>query len=340
MKISNGSLPGSMKSWSFWTWVALTVIFLAIAGCGGGASTTTNDDPVAAQCIPGDPSTAAECGTLFVGLTDADGAVLSYSVDVLSLTLEKADGAMVETMPTNTRINFSEYVNMTELMSVATMPPGTYVAGTITLDYSNAEVFVDAAGSAKAATVVDADGNALTQTSLKIVLPESDRLFISKGSASFLSVDFDLEASHTVDVVPTPALATAEPFIVAEIDPVDTKEIRVRGRLIEVNESEMWYAVRVRPFHDRATDFGRMRVHVTDDTECEVNEESYKGSECLRALNAAGEGTLTVAQGALNVADRRFTAKIVLAGSSVPGDRKDAAKGTIILRILNDFFIR
>ncbi len=340
MKISTGCLPGSIKSQSFWTWVALTVIVLAIAGCGGGASTTTNDDPVAAQCIPDDPSTAAECGTLYVGLTDADGDFLSYSVDVLSLTLEKADGATVETMPTNTRINFSEYVNMTELMSVATMPPGTYVAGTITLDYSNAEVFVDAAGSAKAATVVDADGNALTQTSLKIVLPESDRLFISKGSASFLSVDFDLEASHTVDVVPTPALATAEPFIVAEIDPVDTKEIRVRGRLIEVNEAEMWYAVRIRPFHDRTTDFGRMRVHVTDDTECEVNEESYKGSECLRALDAAGQGTATVAQGTLNVGDRKFTANIVLAGSSVPGDRTDAAKGTIIGRVGNEFVLR
>ncbi len=340
MKILTGCLPGSVKSQSFWTWVALTVIVLAIAGCGGGASTTTNDNPVAAQCIPADPSTAAECGTLLVGLTDADGDFLSYSVDVLSLTLENADGAIINAMPANTRINFSEYVDMTELMSVATMPPGTYVAGTITLDYSNAEIFVDANGAAKAASVVDANGNTMTQTSLKIVLPDSDRLFISKGRASFLSVDFDLEASHTVDIVPTPALATAEPFIVAEVDPVDTKEIRVRGRLIEVDEADMWYAVRVRPFHDRVTDFGRMRVYVTDDTECEVNEESFKGGECLRALDAAGEGTYTIANGSLNIGDRQFTANIVLAGSSVPGDHRDAAKGTIIGRVGNDFVLR
>ncbi len=341
MKISNGCLPGGIKTQTFWIWVALTVVVLAIAGCGGGASTVANDDPVAAECIPGDPSTSTECGTLYVGLTDADGDFLSYSVDVLSLTLEKANGATVETMPTSTRINFSEYVNLTELMSVATMPPGTYVAGTITLDYSNAEIFVDSAGAAKAATVIDADGNALTQTALKIVLPESDRLFITKGRASLLTVDFDLEASHTVDVVPTPALATAEPFIVAEIDPVDTKDIRVRGRLIEVNEAEMWYAVRVRPFHDRANDFGRMKVNVTDDTEFDVNNEHYKGgAEGLRALNAAGEGTLTVAQGSLNVADREFTANIVLAGSSVPGERKDAAKGTVIGRSGNELIVR
>ena len=340
MKISNGCLPGRFKSHSFWIWVALTVIVLTIVGCGGGASTVTNDDPVAAECIPGDPSTVAECGTLYVGLTDAEGDFLSYSVDILSLTLEKASGAIVETMPNSTRINFSEYVNLTELMSVATVPPGTYVAGTITLDYSNADVFVDSNGAAKAATVIDADGNALTQTALKIVLPERDQLFITRGRASLLTIDFDLEASHTVDVVPTPALAMSEPFIVAEIDPVDTKDIRVRGRLIEVNETEMWYTVSVRPFHDRASDFGRMKVNVTDDTEFEVNGEPYKGSEGLQALNAAGDGTITVAQGSLNVADRMFTANIVLAGTSVPGIGFDAVKGIVIGRNGNDLVVR
>ena len=340
MKISNGCLPGSIKSHSFWTWVALTVVVLSIVGCGGGASTVTNDDPVAAECNPGDPSTFAACGTLYVGLTDAEGDFLSYSVDVLSLTLEKANGAIVQTLPNSTRINFAEYVNLTELMSVANVPPGTYVAGTITLDYSNAEVFVDANGAAKAATVIDADGNALTQTALKIVLPERNQLFITRGRVSLLTLDFDLEASHTVDVVPTPALATSEPFIVAEIDPVDTKDIRVRGRLIEVNETEMWYAVRVRPFHDHANDFGRMKVNVTDDTEFEVNDEPYKGGAGLEALNAAGEGTITIAQGSLNVADREFTANIVLAGTSVPGIGFDAVKGVVIGRSGNELIVR
>jgi hypothetical protein len=341
MKSTTPCLPNSIKSLSFWSWVALTVVALSLAGCGDGASTTANNDvPVAAECIPSDPSTAAECGILLLGMTDTDGEFMSYSVDVMSLTLEKADGATVQVLPNSTRINFSEYVDLTELTSVSNVPPGIYTSGTITFDYTNAEVYVDANGVAKAATVIDADGNALGQTSLKIVLPENDRLAITRGRTSFLTVDFDLAASHTVDIVPTPALATAEPFIVAEIDPVDTKEIRVRGRMVAVNEAEMWYSVRVRPFHDRVNDFGPMRVYVTDDTECEINEESYMGTECLRALNAAGEGTLTVAQGPLNQGDRRFTANIFLAGSSVPGDRKDAAKGTIIARSGNELVLR
>ena len=340
MKISTRCLPGGIKSQSFWSWVALTIIILALAGCGGGASTTAVDDPVAAVCIPSDPSTAAECGTVLVGMTDADGDFMNYSVDVLSISLEKADGTSVQAMPNSARINFSEYADLAELTSVATVVPGTYVSGMITLDYSNAEVFVDANGMSKAATVIDAAGVPLGQTTLKIMLPSNDRLLVTKGNTSLLTVDFDLDASHTVDIDSTPALATAEPYIVAEVNPVDTKEIRVRGRLIDVNEAESWYSVAVRPFHDRVNDFGRIRVYLTDDTECEVNTESYKGSDCLRALNAAGQGNLTVAQGALNIGDKKFTANIILAGSSVPGDRKDAAKGTIIARDGNELLLR
>lgn len=340
MTISSHCLPGSIKFRCFCNWLALTIIVLAVAACGG-ADTAGNAKPGIADCVPGDPSMSADCGTLLLGMTDADGDFLSYTVDVLSLTLEKANGVIVETMPATTRINFSEYVDMTELLSVATVPPGAYVAGTITIDYSDSEIFVDSAGNTKEAIVVDKDGKALTRTVLKIILPESDRLLITRGRASFLTVDFDLEASHDVDIVPTPALATAEPFIVAEINPLDSKDIRVRGRLLEVNQTEMWYAVAVRPFYDRANDFGRMKVNVTDDTEFEIDDVSYKGGqEGLRALDAAGPGTLTVAQGTLNLADREFIADIVLAGASVPGNGRDAARGTVIARSGDDLMVR
>jgi hypothetical protein len=41
-----------------------------------------------------------------------------------------------------------------------------------------------------------------------------------------LQLDFDLDASHTVDVAPTPAEAVTEQFILAEVFPVDEKDIR------------------------------------------------------------------------------------------------------------------
>jgi hypothetical protein len=312
---------------------------MLMAACSGGSSTTSQPQ-VALECDPNDPSTIDECGTLYVGLTDADGDFLSYSVNVVSLQLEKADGTLIETLPNNTRIDFAQYVELTEFVSAATLPPGTYVAGNITLDFSDAEVMVEENGVAKVATVVDDQGIPLAQTTLKIMLADRDRLFIARGRPSLLVVDFDLRASHSVDIVATPAIATAEPFIVAEIDPVDQKDLRVRGPLISVSEDEMTYTIALRPFHHRHGDFGRVRVHVTDTTEFEVDEIEYIGAEGLRALNAAGQGTPTVAHGTLNVAEREFTADIVLAGSSVPGSDRDAIKGNVIARSGNELIVR
>jgi len=320
---------------------ALVVAASLLGACGGGGTASNAPQPApVAVCDPADPATQSACGTLLVGLTDADGDFLSYTVDVLSLTLERADGAVVEVLPRATRTDFSQYVDLTEFVSVATVPPGVYVAGTIRLDYTNAEIFVEDGDAAREAVVVDGDGNALQATALRIKLADRDQLLINRATTSLLTVDFDLDASHTVDLGTMPATAVAEPFIVAELDPVDEKEIRVRGRYIEANEAEMYYTVALRPFHDRHGDFGRMRVYVNGDTDCEIDGDEFSGSECLRALQAAGTGTMTVAQGTLNVATRRFTAAFLLGGSSVPGNGLDAAEGHVISRRDDDFVVR
>jgi hypothetical protein len=323
-------------------WLALIASALMLTACSGGSNTTNNPDPVpsAATCSPSDPSTAAECGTLLLGLTDADGDFDSYSVDVVSIQLERANGSVFEALPARTRIDFTQYVDLTEFVLAATVQPGVYVGGSITLDYSDAEVFVEVGEDSKEAMVVDGAGAPLGQTTVNIRLADRDRLLITRGRASLLTLDFDLEASHTVDIVPTPAIAVAEPFIVAEVDPVDSKDIRVRGLFVDANEAELYYTVAIRPFHDRVNDFGRAKVNVTDETEFEVNGDMFQGVEGLRALTAAGPGTLTVAQGTLDVGDRAFTANIVLAGSSVPGSDTDAIKGNVISRTENELTIR
>ncbi|MEX2122738.1 MAG: hypothetical protein WD795_02515 [Woeseia sp.] len=341
MTLSNDGLPRGAGCGATWTVAALLILTLFLGACGGGGSATkAGGNPAAMQCIPGDPSTAGECGTLLLGLTDADGDFLSYTVDVVSLELERANGAVVEVLPQSTRIDFAGYVDLTEIVTAASVPPGTYVAGTIALDYSAAEVFVEADGSAKAATVVDMDGNPLQRVEVRVVLAERDGLVITRGLPALLTVDFDLAASHTVDIAPTPAIAAAEPFMLAEIDPVDSKDIRLRGVFIEADEAAMTYTVALRPFFDRVGDFGRVQVHVTEETEFEVDGDAWLGLEGLRALEAAGAGTLTVAQGALDVAARELTAALVLAGESVPGSGRDAVKGNVIAREGDQLIVR
>ena len=201
-------------------------------------------------------------------------------------------------------------------------------------------MFVEADGGAREALVVDADGVALAETTLKITLSDRNQLVVTRGRPALLTVDFDLAASHMVDVTQTPALATSEPFVVAEIDPVDSKDIRLRGVLLSVDEAAMTYTVALRPFHRHTGDYGRVTVNVTKDTEYEVNGEVFVGSAGLSALSDAGTGTLTVAQGTLNVAEREFTADVVLAGSSVPGSDTDAVRGNIIARDGNELTVR
>ncbi|HEY5642471.1 MAG TPA: hypothetical protein VIS31_06305 [Woeseiaceae bacterium] len=318
----------------------LLTAMLLLAACGGGADTAATPPQPSAQCDPADPATFAECGTVMVALTDADGDFLNYTVDVLSLTLETANGRIIETLPQRSRINFTDYVDLSELVTIATIPPGTYVSGTIRLDYGGAEVFVEASGEAKAAIVTGIDGNALGETALRIVLSDRDQLVVRRGLPSLLQLDFDLDASHTVDIETSPATAVAEPFILAEIVPVDEKALRVRGPLVSVDESTMTYTADLRPFHERDGAFGEVTIHVTDATHFEVNEDLYVGLDGLRALEASGAGTPTVAMGTLDVAAREFTADLVLAGSSVPGIEFDAVVGNVIRRDENLLTVR
>ena len=332
MNFSIEGLPGLSGARNAATRAAVTVAALVLGACGGGSSTNTSGPDPLATCDPGDPGTVAECGSVIVSFTDADGDFLNYTVDVLSLTLETANGRVVETLPRETRINFTDYVDLTELVTVATVPPATYVAGTIRFDYSDAEVFVAVGDGSKEAVVTDQDGTPLAQAELRIRLSNRDQLTVRRGLTSLLQLDFDLAASHVVDIAPTPATATAEPFIVAEVTPVDEKTMRVRGPLVEVDEAASEYIVALRPFHHRDGDFGRVPVKTTGDTEFEINGEVFFGAEGLRALAAAGRGTPTVAGGTLNVAEREFTAAIVLAGTSVPGAGRDAVVGNVIAR--------
>ena len=318
------------------------LLFAALFFSACGSSSGNSEQPVAqsVSCDPNDAATADACGTVLVGITDADGDFVNYTVDITQLTLETANGRTVEVLPTKTRVNFTDYVDLTELVTAASVPPATYVAGTISLDYSDAEVLVEVGDDSKAAVVSDASGSPLQQVDLRIILSNRDQLTITRGRAALLQLDFDLDASHEVDIVPTPAIATADHFILAEVQPVDEKVIRARGPLLAVNEGEMTYQIAIRPFFDRRGDFGRFTVNVADNTEFEVDGTMYVGADGLRALSAAGQGTPTVAKGTLTIAERSYAAERVLGGSSVPGSDLDAVIGNIIKRDGNFLTVR
>ncbi|HWP94163.1 MAG TPA: DUF4382 domain-containing protein [Gammaproteobacteria bacterium] len=300
------------------------------AACGGderGAGTGTGS---LQECDPEDPDDP-DCGEVLLALTDADGDFLSYGVNVVSLKLTRADGAEVETLPLATTVDFAKLVEVTELLSSATVPAGRYIGGRITLDYSTAAIFVERAGEAVEAVVRDATGETVTTMELEIRFQDRD-LIVARATPALLTIDFDLAASHEVNLDVTPAVVTLEPFLIADIDRESSEDFRVRGPLGTVDEAGGSYTIVVRPFHARIGEFGRATVYTTGETLFEIDGVQYTGAAGLAALAAQPPATATLAIGTFDVATRRFTAVQVYAASSVPGGELDVVEGHVTAR--------
>jgi hypothetical protein len=301
----------------------IALLAAILSGCDGSSESTATTTA---------PTPTPDTGTLLVSMTDADGDFVSYSVDVLSVSLQRRGGGTVEVLPATTRIDFAQLTDLSDLLAVATLAPGEIVGGKIRLDYGNAEVFVESAGQVVRANVVGADGTPLGITELEIELATNGRLVITRGGAALLALDFDLAASHEVDLTQSPPLVRARPYVVAEIEPVAEKELRLRGALVAADVAGNSYTVDVRPWFRADGAHGRVTVHTTASTSFEIDGTPATGAAGLTALAAKPVGTMTVAFGTLSTQDRRFTAEIVHAGDSVSGERIDAVHGNIVAR--------
>ena len=300
------------------------LLALSLAGCGGGSDGGGSSSGGGGQT----PS-----GEVVIGITDAEGDFISYSVDVLSLTLTKASGAVVETLPLKTRVDFAQYTEMTEFVTAATIPSGIYTGAKIRLDYSSADIRVeDASGQAVAAVVKDPNGQPISTLELTVKLDDRASLLIVPGVPAHLTLDFNLKASNTVNTGVSPPVVTVQPFLVAQVNQEDPKTHRIRGPVKSVNLNNSSYQVILCPYHRLTGDFGTLTVLTGQDTVFEIDGVSYKGAEGLSKLAAKPFGTATVAVGDQHMGFRRFVAQEVYAGSSVAYGTNDAVTGSVIAR--------
>jgi hypothetical protein len=313
-------IRAAMKAGAF----TLALVLAACGGGGGGNPPAASNGPPESGCV--------DCGTTFIAITDADGDFLSYTVDVTSLKLRKANGTTVETLPGTTRIDFAQLVDLTEFFTAATIPNGDYVAATLRLDYSNADITVEQNGAPVAARAVDAGGKALGAVDVTVTLDNRHHLVVAPGRPSLFTLDFNLAATNSVDLTANPATVTVTPALVASLDLVDEKDMRVRGPLVSVDKAAGTYVVELRPFHMRGQQFGAVTVHTDANTTFEVNGTNYTGGAGLDALATAGAGTVTAAFGTLTTATREYDAASVTAGTSVPGAGIDTVIGEVLSR--------
>lgn len=288
-----------------------------------------------------------ETGELSIELTDAKGDFASYSVDVLSLSLTKKNGSIVEVLPETTRVDFAQYVEMSELLTLATVPSGIYTSATLRLDYQNADIYVEDANeeSIKVDTIVDEEGNPITTLESNVSLEERNQLRIIPGVPAHLSLDFDLKTSNIVefDENDVPGI-TVSPSLNASLVPEINKTHRVRGPLKKVNLDNASFDLIIRPFnhkfnanHER---FGQLRVLTNDITNFEINGETFIGTDGIAAMELLDKLAAVIVVGDISLNPRRFMATEVYAGSSVPGGTMDVVKGTVLSRTDNTLIVR
>jgi hypothetical protein len=300
------------------TALALTVA-LGLAACKGN-----NDDT----------------GTVQVGLTDAPGDFLSYTVDVTSLTLTKADGTVIETLPQRTRVDLAQLTDLTEFVTGATIPAGIYVGATLNLDYAAADLEVDdgtgAAVPVPLANIHDALGNPVTTMTMNVRLDNARQLTVAPFVLALLDLDFNLAASNAVDMTnPLSPVVTVSPLLVADVNPDAPKPHRIRGPLDQVNVQGNSFTLILRPFNLIQGDHGRLTFVTGASTAFEINQVASVGSAGLTALSQLQRLSAVVALGTFVPGTRQFLATEVRAGSSVAFGTNDVLSGNVISRSNN-----
>jgi hypothetical protein len=308
-------------------WLGVPLILTALlAGCGGSGDSS---------------SSGSDQGQVVIGLTDAEGDFLSYRVDVLSLTLTRADGAVVETLPVRTTVDFAQYTELTEFLTAASVPRGIYTSATMRLDYSTASVYVEKNGLPVQALLQDMNGQPLTgMVEVTVQFDNHRALPVAPGIPAHLTLDFNLAVSNHVDTSGATPLVMVEPFLIADIEPDAPKIHRVRGPLKDVDIAASSFEVYIRPFHALTGNFGTLTVKADSATVYEINGTNYSGDAGLTALSLQPAFTAVVALGNLNVAERRFEATEVYAGSSVPFGTSDVLTGNVVARSGDQLTVR
>jgi hypothetical protein len=302
-------------------WRAVVGAILAaglLQGCGGGGS-------------GGAAVQAADTGQVTLALRDAAGDFVSYTVDVTSIELQRANGDTVETIPLTTRIDFTQVANLTEFFTIATVPAGTYTRALMNLDFTHAQIVVqNDAGAQVQVAPVDTNGNPLTTLQVAVALPNSEPIRIAAGIPAAVTLDFDLDASNTLDSTANPSQVTVQPILSVVPEFEQDREHRIRGVLASVDTATGSVTVDVRPFHLRQGQFGQVTFDTNDQTHWEINGTTFSGTDGLTALAALPANTPIVALG--TVTNRTLTADKVLAGSSVPWANADVVSGIVTAR--------
>ncbi len=294
--------------------LALSIAFLS--ACGGGGDGGAGGGSVLE-------------GAVTLAITDAPSDLIDlFEVDVLSLRLERLDGAVVEALPNTTRVDFADLVALSDLLTTVTVPAGTYRRLELTLDPSSAAVHLD--GQNAMAALLDADGNAFVgPVTVGVDLPGDRPLVVTPGVARFVEFDFDLDASAVADAGAN--TVRLGPVLYAQAEPSAPKPVRAYGRLVATDAATPSFTFERLARREMA----RGREHealVSAATRYEVDGATGTGAAGFALLAAKPAGTRLEIRGVFDPARRKLLATDVQAGRGVFDGTRDLVEGVVLAR--------
>jgi len=153
------------------------------------------------------------------------------------------------------------------------------------------------------------------------------------GLPSALQLDFDLDASNTVDMTnPSSPVLTVDPVLSAGLTFDASKPHRIRGPLTSVDVDTSSFKIGLRPFQLLSGSFGSVTIYTDSSTTFEIDGTTYAGAAGLTQLATESPLTATVAVVTPDIATGHLVASEVYAGSSVAFGTSDVVTGNVIAR--------
>jgi hypothetical protein len=256
--------------------VPLISVLLAMGACGGSAVVTLTATP-------------------------SSDTFVTYRVGLASVRLQTSSGKTgLMVLPAATTVDFTKLLDLSEVVGAPAVAKGTYTGAVITLDYSAAVIIYDDGSlDGVALTPVGANGKALGLVSVTVTLDPSDTFLSAPKQTGRLALDFNLAASNNVNL--SAKTVTITPMMAASMQPIDTKQVRIRGPMLGSNAS--FFATGVMPFDSTVAGLGQLSIAPSATTTYEINGFVSTGSSGQAQLAALPAHTLTSAFGTLTVSN-------------------------------------
>ena len=218
----------------------------------------------------------------------------SYVVTLDSVSVTDEIGNTYTALATPQPVDLVKLRDVRELWGSGTVPNNNYKTATITIDYTNAAIFVLVNGVPQRAAVIGTNGAAVTTRQVVVNLDPGQPLVLtpsySTDNAQLVAINFDLLASNLVNLGTSPATVTVSPFLTVALAPPDQELIRVRGPLVNSSAALNTYTISERPFYDQASGVGELTLFSSPSTIYTLDGSAYQGLTGFTTLSQLPAG--------------------------------------------------